>query len=189
MYGGNDKTTAWTNYSQITATPTDFPLPPIRVTLLSFTATSVSITWDLPPSSPPATTYKVMLSQCYTDRLVEQCAEFQDYVDPDTGALQEFPTKFATVGGLATEYNYELLVGARNLNFHGYASLSDPLTVRPDNSLWGSAAILQVTGVERDKIYLSWQPASGEHLQSSTYTTALCLRSVTNQDQCRQRAR
>ena len=103
-----------------------------------------------------------MLRKCYTDRGSDMCADFQDYTDPATGALAEFPNKFATVTGLATDYSYDLLVGSRNLNFHGYASFSDPLRVRPGTALWGSAARLHVTGVERDKIYLSWEPAEGE---------------------------
>jgi hypothetical protein len=103
-----------------------------------------------------------MLRHCYTDRGSDLCAAFQDYLDPATSTLAEFSTKFATIKRLATDYAYDVMVASRNLNFHGYASFSAPLRVRPSKSFWGSAARLHVTGVEANKIYLSWEPAPGE---------------------------
>ncbi len=108
------------------------------------------------------TMYKAMLRECVINRGEDTCGPFLDYADPPaSGVVKEVADKFLTLRGLQTDYSYDVIIGSRNFNFQGYISFSDPIRVRPDTVFWGSAAHLHVTGVERDRIYLSWEPAPG----------------------------
>lgn len=170
IFAGNGD--GWSSYAELlNIAPVDSPQPPTEITEWAHTETTVSLTWT-PPSHPAATFFRVQVSACrkqvgqaecidgrpcLADRTVV-CGDYSPYIE--SGIVKEYTTTPAIVRGLVKGVTYFFAVESRNLNVGGYENGGSlPVRVVPRGAYQVAPTNLIVTGVERDKVYLSWEAA------------------------------